>query len=63
MSRCSNVDKVLTVRYSQLYPCVDSDYSYMKMSTCLCKVVVPTKGLCGVNVRSVWGGCIEDIED
>ena len=23
----------------------------------------PTKGLCGVNVRPVYGGCIEDIED
>ena len=20
----------------------------------------PTEGLCGVNVRSAWGGCIED---
>ena len=23
----------------------------------------PTKGLCAVHVRPVWGGCIKDIED
>ena len=34
------------------------------MSTCLCKGGVgPTKVLCAVNVKPVWGGCIEDIED
>ena len=58
MSRCSNVDKALTVRYPE--------YWYMQMSIHMFMRgwlevdVGPSKGLCGANVRSSWGGCIED---